>query len=146
MSTFKNLIGKRINGIFLGDDNWTLIFRDTDGKYYGYTTSGECCNSVWVNHMSGVHLVASKDNSFDAIRGALVTGSEDRGWTDAQSTDPNSWDVIEDGFWCITTDRGYIDIEVRNSHNGYYGGNIEEIGDELQLDRIDGLKQVFEDF
>ena len=145
MSVFNNLIGKRINGIFLGDDSWTLIFRDTNGKYYGYKTSGDCCNSVWVNHMSGVHLVAAKDNSFDMLRGALVVSSEERGWTDAESTDADSWDVIEDGFWCITTDRGYIDIEVRNSHNGYYGGRIEEV-DDFSLNTVDDLKQVFEDF
>jgi hypothetical protein len=146
VSTFNNLIGKRINGIFLDKDNCTLMFRTTEGKYFGYGTSGDCCNSVWINHMTGINLVAPNDNSFDVLRGALVTATEDRGWTEDRGTDDDWGEVIQDGFWCITTDRGYIDIEVRNSHNGYYGGQLEEIDNVHLLSDIEGLKQIYEDF
>jgi hypothetical protein len=145
MSTFKNLVGQRINGIFLGNDNWTLVFRTIEGRYYRYDTSNDCCNSVWVNHMSGVNVVGD-DNSFDLLRGALVLSAEDRGWNDNRS-DEDGYDVIQDGFWCIVTDRGYIDIEVRNSHNGYYGGDLSEVDiDQYPLAEVEGLDRVYEDF
>jgi len=36
MSVFKDLIGKRINGVFVGNENWSLVFRTTDGSFFGY--------------------------------------------------------------------------------------------------------------
>ena len=145
MSTFKNLVGQRINGIFLGNENWCLVFRTVEGRWFRYDTSNDCCNSVWINHMSGVEI-AGDNNSFDLLRGALVLSAEDRGWNDNRE-DETGYDVVQDGFWCITTDRGYIDIEVRNSHNGYYGGELSEVDIEVHpLSEVENLHQVFEDF
>lgn len=142
MSVFNELVGKRINGIFLGNSGWTLVFRTTEGKYHRFDTSNDCCNSVWVNHISGVNAVGSGD-SFDLIRGALVTGAEDKGWGENRS-DEDDYEVVQDGFWTLRTDRGWIDIEVRNSHNGYYGGSFDESGHEIS--DITDLVQVTEDF
>lgn len=124
MSVFKNLIGERINSILLREDNERIIFRTVDGKEFKFYTSGDCCNTVWINHMTGVNVLG-EGNTFDLLRGALVTGSEDKGWNDNRESDENDYDVIQDGFFTLVTDRGYIDFEVRNSHNGYYGGNFE---------------------
>ena len=142
MSVFDNLIGKRINRILISDSQTYLAFRTIDGETLFYATSGDCCNSVWVNHIAGVNILG-KGNSFDLLRGALVTGAEDKGWGDNRS-DEEGYDVIQDGFWTIRTDRGYIDIEVRNSHNGYYGGNFEPV-EARYLDQ-DELRPVVEDF
>jgi hypothetical protein len=144
MSTFKNLVGHRINGIFVANDNWCLLFRTVEGRYFRYNTENDCCNSVWVNHINGVDVVG-KGNSFDLLRGALVTGAEDKGWGESVS-DEDGFDFIQDGFWTIRTDRGYIDIEVRNSHNGYYGGHLSEYDNEDVLAGVEDLKQVLEDF
>ena len=142
MTVFKNLIGKRINGIFLGNDAWTVVFRTTEGEYFRYDTENDCCNSVWINHISGVDVVG-KGNSFDLLRGALVTGGEDKEWTENRYEE--EYDVVQDGFYTLHTDRGYIDIEVRNSHNGYYGGSFDEV-DEVDFNDIDGLRELTEDF
>ena len=144
MTVFKNLIGKRINGIFLGNDAWTVVFRTADGKYFRYNTGNDCCNSVWVNHISGVDVVG-KGNSFDLLRGALVTGGEDKEWTENRDGSDEGYEVIQDGFYTLHTDRGYIDIEVRNSHNGYYGGSFEE-DEDVDLHEIENLTEVTEDF
>lgn len=141
MSVFKNLIGQRINGVFLGNDGWSLVFRTVDGKFHRYDTSNDCCNSVWVNHITGVDVVG-QGNEFDLIRGVLVTGSEDKGWGENRSEE--GYEVVQDGFWTLKTDRGYIDIEVRNSHNGYYGGSFNE--SDSDVSDIDNLKEVKEDF
>ena len=144
MTIFKELIGKRINGIFVGNDKWALVFRDVTGKFYRYDTSNDCCNTVWVNHLTGVEVVGQGD-AFDLMRGALVTGAEDKGWGENRS-DEDDYEVVQDGFWTIKTDRGYIDIEVRNSHNGYYGGGFSAADDDRGIGDIEDLTQVTEDF
>jgi len=140
MSVFNNLIGERINGVFLGNEGWTLVFRTVQGRFLRYDTENDCCNSVWFNHINGLNILG-EGNSFDLLRGAQVLSVEDKGWSDDRS-DEDVGGVIQDAFWTIKTDRGYIDIEVRNSHNGYYGGNVSFNEDQEVLD----LHQVTEDF
>jgi hypothetical protein len=143
MTVFKNLIGKRINGILLGNDNWTVVFRTTEGEHFRYDTANDCCNTVWINHITGVNVVG-RGNSFDLLRGALVLGGEDKEWTENRPG-KDGWEVIQDGFYTLHTDRGYIDIEVRNSHNGYYGGTFEETS-EVDLEDIEDLQEITNDF
>jgi hypothetical protein len=138
MSAFTNLIGKRINGIFVDETRTELAFRTTEGRYLGYVTCGDCCNSVYINHFSGADVVG-EGNSFDLLRGALVLAVEDKGWTEDRE---EGYGVVQEGFWTIKTDRGYIDLEVRNEHNGYYGGHIEEDEDADVTD----LTELKEDF
>ena len=142
MSEFKVLVGKRINGLLIGNDGWRLVFRDINGRHYRFNTEKDCCNSVWFNHINGVETVLGRGDVFDVLRGATVVEVEDKGWSENRN-DEDGYEVIQDGFWTIRTDRGYIDIEVRNSHNGYYGGSvhyIEEVGD------IKDFTPVVEDF
>jgi hypothetical protein len=144
MSEFNVLVGKRINGLFIGDSAWALVFRDINGRHYCFRTENDCCNTVWFNHVNGVETVLGEGNVFDILRGAMVTGVESKGWTDDR-TDEDGYDVIQDGFWTIATDRGYIDLEVRNSHNGYYGGSVV-YDEESDLGTIEDLRAVTEDF
>ena len=144
MSEFKVLVGKRINGLFIGDDAWALVFRDINGRHYCFRTENDCCNTVWFNHVNGVETVLGEGNVFDILRGAMVTAVEAKGWTDDR-TDEDGYDVIQDGFWTIATDRGYIDLEVRNSHNGYYGGSVVYDA-ESDMSKIENLQAVTEDF
>jgi hypothetical protein len=144
MSEFNVLVGKRINGLFIGDSAWALVFRDINGRHYCFRTENDCCNTVWFNHVNGVETVLGEGNVFDILRGAMVTGVESKGWTDDR-TDEDGYDVIQDGFWTIATDRGYIDLEVRNSHNGYYGGSVVYDA-ESDLGTIEDLRAVTEDF
>ena len=138
MSVFTKLIGQRINGIFVNEDHNQVAFRTTEGRYLGFFTCGDCCNTVYINHLSGADVVG-KGNSFDLLRGALVLGVEEKEWVQQES---DGYDVIEDGFFTIQTDRGYIDFEVRNEHNGYYGGHIEEDEDP----DLEDLHELREDF
>lgn len=142
MSVFNVLVGKRINGLFLGDDDWALVFRDINQRYYCFRTENDCCNQVWFNHVNGVETVLGEGNLFDVLRGAMVTAVEDKGWSEDRE---DGYDVIQDGFWTIKTDRGYIDLEVRNSHNGYYGGSVK-YDEESKIDDISGLRAVTTDF
>ena len=70
MSEFDVLVGKRINGLFIGDDAWALVFRDINGRHYCFRTENDCCNTVWFNHVNGVETVLGEGNVFDILRGA----------------------------------------------------------------------------
>lgn len=142
MSQFKVLVGERINGIFTANDRWSLIFRTTEGKWHRFDTENDCCNSVWFNHITGTAAVGD-GNVFDLLRGAVVTGVEDKGWGENRDNE-DGYEVVQDGFWTIKTDRGYIDIEVRNSHNGYYGGSVAY--NDNGVDDITDMEEVKEDF
>jgi len=142
MTIFRELIGKKINGIFLGNDKWTLVFRDVEGKHYRFDTSNDCCNTVWINHITGVDCVRSGNDVFSLLRGAEVISAEDKGW--GENRDDDEYEVVQDGFWTIKTDRGYIDIEVRNSHNGYYGGGFDPSDEDIS--DIQDLIEIKEDF
>jgi hypothetical protein len=143
MSTFQPLLGQRINGVLIGNDKWTLVFRTVEGKHFRFDTQNDCCNSVWINHVTGLSVVGD-GNVFDILRGAEVLAVEDKGWNDNREGE-DGYEVIQDGFWTIRTDRGYIDIEVRNSHNGYYGGSLVFSGQD-NIEDIDDLQEVVEDF
>ena len=147
MSVFKNLIGKRINAILMNSDQTHFAFRTVTGETYNYCTAGDCCNTVYVNHFSGAGVVGD-GNSFDLLRGAVVLSAEDKEWRPVDiEYDDESWagEVVEDGFFTIVTDRGYIDIEVRNEHNGYYSGRIEHI-DEVTQEAVEDLRPLQQDF
>ena len=143
MSCFNVLVGKRINGLFLGNDAWTLVVRDATGRHYRFDTANDCCNSVWFNHINGLDILG-EGNSFDILRGAVVLEVEDKGWGENRDGEAG-YDVVQDGFWTLRTDRGYIDIEVRNSHNGYYGGNVG-YNEDSDLSDVEDLHPVTEDF
>ena len=142
MSCFDILRGERINGVFLGNNGLSLVFRASNGKVFRFDTENDCCNNVWFNHITGVDILGN-GNSFDLLRGALVNQVEEKGWNDNRD-DEEGYEVVQEAFWTIHTDRGYIDIEVRNSHNGYYGGRV--IYDGGYVKEITDLKQITEDF
>ena len=143
MSVLNKLLGKRINGIFLNEDHTRVVFRTTEDERIGFYTAGDCCNTVYINHFQGEDVIG-EGNTFDLLRGALVTGVEEKEWVqiDESEEDPDSWSdaCVEDGFFTIRTDRGYIDFEVRNEHNGYYSGHLEELEDGMKEEEMIPLK------
>jgi hypothetical protein len=132
MSVLNKLVGKRINGIFLNDGNTRVVFRTIEDERIGFYVFGDCCNTVYINHFQGADVVG-EGNTFDLLRGALVTAVEEKEWVaiDDEPDDEDSWvdNCVEDGFFTISTDRGYIDFEVRNEHNGYYSGHIDDLNE-----------------
>ena len=147
MSVLNRLVGKRINGIFLNQDNTQVVFRTIEDERIGFYVYGDCCNTVYINHFQG-HDVVGEGNTFDLLRGALVTSVEEKEWVaiDDSEQDEDAWvdECVEDGFFTIRTDRGYIDFEVRNEHNGYYSGHIDEL-DEKDTES-DNLYPLTKDF
>ena len=144
MGVLNKLVGHRINGIFLNADNTRVVFRTTEGQDFGYYTSGDCCNTVYINHFQGKDVIG-EGNTFDLLRGALVLSTEEKEWVTIDIEDEHddeSWhdECVEDGFFTIKTDRGYIDFEVRNEHNGYYSGHLEELEEHMEVEDMRPLE------
>lgn len=142
MSVLSKLVGKRINGIFLNEDRNKVVFRTIEDERIGFYVYGDCCNTVYINHFQGMDVVG-EGNAFDLLRGALVTAVEEKEWVQIdEEQNEDSWhdECVEDGFFTIKTDRGYIDFEVRNEHNGYYSGHLEETEEEETLEGLVSLK------
>ncbi len=113
--SFKELENKIITHAFIENGKELLGFNTNEGMFI-YCSEGDCCNEVWFEHLSGIEAIGGK-----------VLSVEAKGWNSIDDCDSNEDVFLDAGFWSIKTTKGYIDIEVRNSHNGYYGGNVRLI-------------------
>lgn len=127
----KEIIGQYIENIHLDDSNGTLSLLvnvaksspvaelapiwPTKSEYavLQFSAQGDCCNNVWFEDFV----------AFDVLLKTSIFSVEEKGWTQLDAS--NSGDeYLDSGFWTIKTSRGYADLELRNSHNGYYGGYV----------------------
>src|SRR5262245_29278082 len=105
------LKNKRIEKLYRQGES-TLIL-ETSGAEHAFvqiSTEGDCCSDAWFNHIAGV----------EALQGGLVLECDESGWKDADGATRQEADTVD--FIKIRTDKGFCDIEVRQSSNGYYGG------------------------
>lgn len=110
------LIGKIINDIKIASDKKAIKFI-TDNEDIIVKTDGDCCSSSWIEN---IELPA---RGFPAkVKEAANIEMPDLGT-------PENEECIEYYGFKITTDKGYIIIDYRNSSNGYYGGNLSWPGD-----------------
>ena len=117
----KELIGKKITGLRINEDQSVLAF-DTDQGVIAYDAWGDCCSETWFADITGV--------------GALIGGTVKT----VACVNMNGYNVddgrcrqdVDEAYgYKLTTDKGYADIVFRNSSNGYYGGSIELLKREL---------------
>lgn len=112
---FSQLVGKTINRVYINGDRSKLCFLTNDNEYHCYYANGDCCNSVWFNHFNGIDFVL-----FQRVNDVIS-----KTWIDVDISDRvMSQECEEACVWTLITSKGYIDIELRNNHNGYYGGTI----------------------
>lgn len=109
-SAFAGLIGTRVYRIRRDDGSYCLMF-ETDRGPICFVAEGDCCSESWFNHVNGIEL----------IRGAFVMRTEDLSEGQGDAT-RQEYDRIYGTR--IYTDRGTVEIEMRNSSNGYYEGSV----------------------
>ena len=114
VSQFGQLIGKIIEKVYISNDKSSLIFETEDSEFHHYTAFGDCCNSVWFSHFNGIYDIIHQK----------VQSVESKDWMDVDGGYIGDDSCEESCMWTLSTNRGRIDIEVRNSHNGYYGGSV----------------------
>ncbi len=129
---FEELVNRFVVGVRLNEDKTILQFELLFGRVLTWEAEGDCCSYSWFEHISGVDLINSDGGVVTEIREKLL---------DPPSADEElGYDCLQNYGWTVVTDRGYFDIEMRNSSNGYYGGWPEfrtynkEIGKRLTED------------
>jgi hypothetical protein len=108
----KIMVGKTINAIKLADDKEAILFVTDAGEIIA-RCDADCCSSTWVEH---IELPAK---GFPA----MVLAVDDLDLPGSDNSHPE-FDCLQVYGCKITTDKGEIVIDYRNSSNGYYGGNL----------------------
>ena len=129
----EKLEGSRVSEVFVSSDTETM-FLVTDKGIYRLDLDGDCCSETWFSDIY----------NFDALIGTIGT---------IQEIDLPDYDVddgrtrqCEDCAYGIevVTDKGVSKIVFRNSSNGYYGGNLNQVAKVSSLP--DGLTKITEDW
>lgn len=110
---YQKMIGKRIQGITLAQDKKSLTITLTNRDKIEGVVEADCCSNTWIEHLE---IPAD-------IEGAEIMDIDD----DTPIKKINNEEECELlQIYCtkIVTTKGYIDIEYRNSSNGYYGGSL----------------------
>lgn|SRR3990167_2239331 len=135
--TFSALIGKKIKQLYIGNDGWTLCFIDEENEQFVFNTQNDCCNDVWFSSI----------NNLELLIGQTVTDCEDKEWHDWKGSivEEDCNNCVEEAImFTLSTSKGYVDIEVRNSHNGYYGGRV--CYDHKGVVNLAKFKEITQDF
>lgn len=137
----KELLEKTIVKVEIGvgsddaEEGTRLVFTDSEGVKYVYDAYGDCCSATWFSHISGLRNLLGKTV-------AKITEREEREATKAEEAE-GDYEVLSIYGYILNTSEGDCYIEFRNDSNGYYGGEAEFVGNEVQNN---SLKEVREDF
>lgn len=106
------LIGKQLLAIDIADDREALRFVTSDEEII-VRCDADCCSHTWIEHIELPALGLP----------ATVAAVENLVLSDPQ------WDSSDNYiqfYGCkITTDKGELVVDYRNSSNGYYGGSLD---------------------
>lgn len=148
MNSFERLQGRHLCGIKINPEKTCLVFCLDDGGTEAFSATGQCCSSSWFEHIEGAScLRKGRPLSLDSGM-ALITLTEDIEMP-LVKCDRDNLDVVKAYGFKITTDKGLIQIEMRNESSGYYGGDVVRgFMDQRSEYREDDivLKDVSEDF
>jgi hypothetical protein len=126
------LLGKVIKSVSLPDDT-NIVFLLEDGTEIRWFAQGDCCSETWFENISGI----------GALSGNKVIEIIPREFTKEVLESLKAYRQESDELYGyslkveVTHYHGYqssigyemVDIDFRNSSNGYYGGWIEEFID-----------------
>ena len=132
------LVNNVVNKVEMNPNGSVIRFTLANGENHVFSANGDCCNHVWINHLSGLKMLLNRK----------IVKVEEIPMTDISHED-NSDSYVESFGFKIITDLGYVDLELRNAHNGYYGGWLEYVSKEdLEIYKhfVNDLKEVKEDF
>jgi hypothetical protein len=123
-----DLVGKSVRDARFDGDS---IFLNMDGGgCISLTPYGDCCANCYIQNVSGS----------EALVDAVITGVEDLVCEASQEEIDNA-DTIDAWGHRIVTDKGICTIEMRVSHNGYYGGSLDPSHSD-----VESQDKVLEDF
>lgn len=128
----KELIGKKVTGLLINDDQSVLAFY-TDQGVIAYDAWGDCCSESWFADITGV----------SALLYGTVQTVDEVSMEGYNVEDGRSRQGYDEAYgYKLITDKGCVDIVFRNSSNGYYGGSIEL----MQRDLPEGMTEITDDW
>lgn len=132
----KILEGKTIKKVVISDDKLVIKFLDQNNEEFIFATEGDCCNTVWIEHVNGIKL----------ILGSIIHKVEEIPYREAGPDERSPEDDALDIFGYKLFGGGYCIIECRNSHNGYYGGIIGQVTKEYPGFYTSSFTEITDDF
>lgn len=107
------LLNKSIQSVKISPDRQALLFIDTNGGEYVVPVDADCCSHTWIESVE----LPALGFPFDIIKfdDLDLPGSDDN---------HPEHDCLQVYGVKLTTSKGDMVIDFRNSSNGYYGGSI----------------------
>lgn len=127
---FAKLVGKRILAVYKGGSK-SLKFETDGGQSFYYEAEGDCCSKSWFEHITGIDrlldytVLETTSAPMDSLE--VLPKSKTWGYDNDEDDDESGWDqdrILQYGYRLVTH-LGFFDIEMRNSSNGYYGGEVK---------------------
>lgn len=115
-----DLVGKHIKDARHNGES--IYLNLVDGSCVSLTPYGDCCANCYIQNVDGS----------EALVDATVKQVEDLECqlSDEEEAEQSEYTVIDAWGHRIITDKGICNIEMRVSHNGYYGGSLDSsVGD-----------------
>jgi hypothetical protein len=119
----KELLNKTILEYKLNSDCTIIEFKCEDG-IYSYSTEADCCNKVWFYGINPPYQFPCKVTEVKSD----TDGEYSCLMFENIFTDEEEYDVLDCAFIHLETNEGVFTIEIRNNHNGYYGGRVVFVG------------------
>jgi hypothetical protein len=119
--TMKEIFKQTISAIYIDEDSQYLVFIAKWGEpYWVYHASAECCSRSWFESINNPENLLCEE--------IIDIEEKPDSETNGESCDRHDYFATVYGY-TLKTNKGYTDIEFRNSSNGYYGGSCEFVPD-----------------
>lgn len=126
----RTLVGKVIKSVWINPHKTEFTLRCEDGDH-SFEAYGDCCSSSWIEHITGV----------TSLTGAKVVSINDVDIETIEEHPEHECLQIYSTQIVFESPHEPIEIEYRNSSNGYYGGSLVSIDTTLE-----NMKPLTEDF
>lgn len=110
---FEELFGKTITKIVVSDDKETVTFTDNEGNKYQMYHFQDCCESVYVEDITG--------DLNDLLNTPIIKAEENTSEEDFECGSL-TWT-----FYNIATVKGHVTIRWYGESNGYYSEDVSFI-------------------
>lgn len=112
MANVSDLLGKTLKSV--EEDRDCIVFKTVDGEVYHMYHAQDCCESVYVEDITG---------NLEDLVGSPLTIAEQ---ADSDKDDPlNEDESYTWTFYKFATIKGYVTIRWYGSSNGYYSESVD---------------------
>lgn len=113
---FSHILGKTITKIEGGIGDEVITFHTDDG-YYEMYHSQDCCESVYVENITG--------DLKDLIGSPILLAEESTSDVNPEGVEIAYQDYFTWTFYKLATIKGYVDIRWYGESNGYYSESVD---------------------